>query len=77
MNFKTGNGKSPSFFFFTDDKKFMIKTVKSSEMDILFSKNENFLQKYFDYLQMDKEKPIDSLLMKILGVYELHIGNDR
>jgi len=55
----------------------MIKTLKPSEMNILFSKKENFLQKYFDYLEMNKEVPKDSLLMKSLGVYELHIGNDR
>jgi hypothetical protein len=35
FNFKTGGGKSPSFFFFTDDGKFMIKTLKKSEKDIL------------------------------------------
>jgi len=36
FNFKTGGGKSPSFFFFTDDKKLMVKTLKSSEKEILF-----------------------------------------
>ncbi len=77
LNFKTGNGKSPSFFFFTENKKFMIKTLKPSEMSILFSGKENFLQNYFEYLQMNKEIPKDSLLMKIMGVYELHIGDDR
>ena len=77
MNFKTGNGKSPSFFFYTENKKFMIKTLKPSEMSILFSGKENFLQNYFEYLQMNKEIPKDSLLMKIMGVYELHIGDDR
>ena len=30
-----GSGKSGSFFFLTHDKKFMIKTVSKSELDIM------------------------------------------
>ena len=45
FNFKTGGGKSPSFFFFTDDNKFMIKTLKKSEKEILLGKG--FLEAYF------------------------------
>jgi hypothetical protein len=36
FNFKTGGGKSPSFFFFTDNGLLMLKTLKTSEKDILF-----------------------------------------
>lgn len=28
FNFSTGAGKSPSFFFFSDDKRFVIKTMQ-------------------------------------------------
>lgn len=34
-NFRTGDGKSPSFFFFSDNQLFMLKTMKESEFDIL------------------------------------------
>ena len=30
-----GSGKSGSFFFLTHDKKFMIKTVSQSELDLM------------------------------------------
>ena len=70
-NFKTGGGKSPSFFFFTDDKKFMIKTLKKSEKEILLQKG--FLEDYFSYLM----KNPDSLLMKIFGIFELELGPNR
>jgi hypothetical protein len=38
FNFKTGEGKSPSFFFFPDNKLLMLKTLKPSEKEILMSK---------------------------------------
>lgn len=44
-DFKRGEGKSPSFFFFTDNKKIMMKTLKESEMEILLDKE--FISKYF------------------------------
>ena len=67
-NFKLGSGKSPSFFFFSDNKQLMIKTVKPSEMDILFK--TDFLT---DYLQHLKDNP-DSLLSRILGVFEVTVS---
>lgn len=47
----------------------MIKTVKPSEMDILFK--TDFL---VDYLAHLKAHP-DSLLSRILGVYEVTVSN--
>jgi hypothetical protein len=38
FNFKTGGGKSPSFFFFPDNKLLMLKTLKTSEKEILLNK---------------------------------------
>ena len=70
-NFKTGGGKSPSFFFFSDNNKIMMKTLKESEMTILFDKN--FLLYYFQYLMTNP----NSLLMKIFGVYKLVIGKQN
>jgi 1-phosphatidylinositol-4-phosphate 5-kinase len=35
FNFSTGAGKSPSFFFFSDDKRFVIKTLQPKEKKTL------------------------------------------
>lgn len=36
-NFFTGAGKSNSFFLFTDDKRFVLKTLKVTEFELLFT----------------------------------------
>ena len=46
-NFRTGEGKSPSFFFFSDNQMFMLKTMKASELEIM---KQGFLMEYFKYL---------------------------
>jgi len=48
----------------------MLKTLKPSEMVILFQKG--FLLEYFKYVM---EYP-DTLLMKILGVYQITFAKD-
>ena len=67
-NFRTGDGKSPSFFFFPDNNRLMLKTLKDSEYEILFQKG--FLLEYFKYIRSNP----NSLLMMIFGVYEMNIG---
>ena len=69
FNFKTGDGKSPSFFFFTDNNLLMLKTLKESEFNILMNKSE-FMMDYFKYVT---ENP-DCLLSKLLGLYKIEIG---
>lgn len=49
----------------------LIKTLKKSEFDIMFDNNGRFLKSYYEYIC--KEKP-DSLLAKILGVFEVKIS---
>jgi hypothetical protein len=44
QNFQEGSGKSSSFFFFTDDKKFVIKTLRKSEHTLLIK--NGLLEKY-------------------------------
>jgi len=68
-NFKLGQGKSPSFFFFSDNKLLMLKTCNPSEKKLLF--DANFLAEYFKYVMTNPE----TLLMKIFGCYEVVIGN--
>jgi len=64
-NFQIGQGASPSFFFFSDNKMLMLKTLKESEDQILFKKG--FLLDYFKYIMNNP----DTLIMKIFGVYQL------
>ena len=71
FNFKAGSGKSPSFFFFSDNKLLMLKTLKESEKKILHFKE--FLQKYFVFIT---ENP-DSLLMRIYGIYQVDIKDEQ
>jgi len=63
--FKAGEsqGKSGSFFFFSHDRRFIIKTMFQDELDIMM---EN-LPEYFEHL---KENP-DSLIARIYGVFQV------
>lgn len=64
-NIKESEGKSGSFFFFTHDQKFIIKTLNESEKKAMLG---NFLEKYYIHL-----KEGESLLTRIYGVYEVII----
>ena len=66
FNFKRGAGKSPSFFFFTDNNLLMLKTLKESEFDILINK-KTFLMDYFKYVINNP----DCLLSKIFGIFKI------
>jgi len=63
--FKAGEsqGKSGSFFFFSHDGEFIIKTMYESELKVFL----NALPSYFEHL---KNNP-DSLLARIYGVYKV------
>ena len=56
-----GTGKSGSFFFFSHDRKFMIKTMRNDEF-------ETMLKILPDYIEHHRRYP-DSLLAKIFGVF--------
>ena len=58
-----GTGKSGSFFFFSHDKQFIIKTMKPAELKAL----KCILPEYIEYL---KENPY-SMLAKIFGMFTL------
>ena len=61
--FKTseGSGKSGSFFFLTHDERFMIKTVNSSEREIMLDMLPSYIEHNLKYP--------DSLISKIFGVF--------
>jgi 1-phosphatidylinositol-4-phosphate 5-kinase len=66
MVFKAGQGagKSGSFFFFSFDNKFLIKTITSSEKNILL----DMLDDYINHIILTDNK---SLLARIYGVFTI------
>ena len=57
-----GAGKSGSFFFFSHDNQFLIKTLKGAEKRILL----NMLDDYIDHIEKTNNK---SLLARIYGIF--------
>lgn len=57
----TGSGKSGSFFLLTHDKRFMIKTINKTELDIML----NMLPHYIEHNLIYPE----TLIGKIFGVF--------
>jgi 1-phosphatidylinositol-4-phosphate 5-kinase len=56
-------GKSGSFFFFSFDKRFIIKTMFTSELD-------KFMENITDYfLYIDKHP--DTLIARIYGIFQI------
>lgn len=56
-------GKSGSFFFVTSDNKFLIKTIKEQEFELL----KDSLKEYYQFL--DKNR--NSLLCRYYGMYQI------
>ncbi|CDW91170.1 saicar synthase-like protein [Stylonychia lemnae] len=65
--FQEGSGKSASFFFFTANKKFVIKTLKDSELELLARKG--VLEKYYNHIT----KYPKSLLARYYAVLKVKI----
>ena len=65
--FQEGSGKSASFFFFTSNQSFVIKTLKDEELELLARKG--VLEKYYNYM---KGQP-KSLLARFYGVFTVKI----
>jgi len=66
MIFEAGesSGKSGSFFFFSHDHKFIIKTLKGNEKQLLL----NILDDYIAYLKKNDKK---SLIARIFGIFQI------
>lgn len=58
-----GAGRSGSFFFFSHDRKFIIKTMTQGELNLLLATLPALCHHY--------QKNPDSLICKILGVFTL------
>lgn len=59
-----GAGKSGSFFFFTKDNKFIVKTLQGSEKEALLSMLDDFIQYLENFANY-------SLIAKVFGVYTI------
>jgi 1-phosphatidylinositol-4-phosphate 5-kinase len=59
-----GAGESGSFFFFSKDNRFLIKTLKGGEKDIVLG----FLKNYVDHIKNTKN---NSLIARIYGLYTI------
>ena len=64
FNSGQGAGKSGSFFFFSNDNKYIIKTLRGKEKIVLLNMLDDFIQ----YLESKNNK---SLLARIYGVYTI------
>lgn len=62
---KESAGKSGSFFFFSHDKKFLLKTMNDSEMKVF----KEMLPQYINHLHKNK----DSLLARIYGIFTVQM----
>lgn len=65
MVFKAGEGagRSGSFFFFSHDRKFIIKTMTKGELDLYLKKLPEFSQHF--------KNNKNSLIAKIFGVFTI------
>lgn len=63
-----GAGASGSFFFFSYDKKFIIKTMKVAEKKILL----RMIDDYIDHIEKSKG---NSLLVRMYGLFTLKTNN--
>ena len=59
-----GSGKSGSFFFFSHDNRFIIKTMRGAEKDVML----NMLDAYIEHLTISNNK---SLLARIYGIFTI------
>ena len=59
-----GSGASGSYFIFSHDKKFIIKTLRGDEKEVLL----NILDDYIDHIKSTKNQ---SLLARIYGIFNI------
>lgn len=66
---KESDGKSGSFFFFTYDKRYIIKTISDNELNTV---GDNFLSKYLTHMTDYADR---SIIAKIYGMFNIVISN--
>ena len=66
---KFTEGKSGSFFYFTQDRRYIIKTISGGE--------EKFLRKFVrEYYRHMKENP-ESLIVRFYGLYQVQLAREQ
>lgn len=63
-------GRSNSFFFFTQDRKYIVKTLTSYELGVLLG----ILESLAEHMKNQLRKGIEPLLAKIQGVYQFNLS---
>jgi 1-phosphatidylinositol-4-phosphate 5-kinase len=66
--FQIGSGKSNSFFFFTANNQFIIKTLKEDELKLLV--RQGILDKYYRFIKKNPK----SLLSRFYGIFTVKIN---
>jgi hypothetical protein len=66
---KSGGGRSGSFFLYSTDRKFIIKTISGKELKVLLS---DFLKAYHTHLY----KYHDSVICRIIGAYSFQVNSN-
>jgi hypothetical protein len=67
LKIRESSGKSGSFFFFSHDQRFIIKTIKDHELNTMLGA---FMERYYGNIMTNP----DSLLTRIYGLYTITIG---
>ena len=67
FKFQEGSGKSECFFYYTENKRFVIKTLKDLELRRLIKKG--LIENYNAHLKKNPK----SLLARIYGVYKIKV----
>jgi hypothetical protein len=65
MKVKESEGKSGSFFFFSHDNRFLIKTITQGELKTVV----RCMASYYEFIKDHS----DTLISKIYGVYTIQI----
>ena len=63
---KFTEGKSGSFFYFTQDRRYIIKTVSAGEEKVL----KNFAREYYRHMKNNPE----SLIVRLYGLYQVQLA---
>lgn len=63
---RESEGKSGSFFFFSHDGKFLIKTISNKELKTMLG---NFMNNFYEYINNTP----DSLIARVYGIYSIVI----
>jgi 1-phosphatidylinositol-4-phosphate 5-kinase len=63
---KESQGKSGSFFFFTHDNRYLVKTITNNELQTMLG---FFMKCYYEHIANNSE----TLITKIYGLYSIEI----